>query len=151
MNGYWRDELNSSTKLLPIANGRRLHTGDLFRTDNDGFLYFVSRRDDIIKTRGEKVSPQEVERILYALPGIREAAVAGIDDPVFGQLIRAYVALEPDAGLSEKDILRHCAAHLEDYMVPKSVEFRDALPKTSTGKIRLTAEKSAPDIEDNVA
>jgi acyl-CoA synthetase (AMP-forming)/AMP-acid ligase II len=97
------------------------------------------------------VSPQEVERILYALPGIREAAVAGIDDPVFGQLIRAYVALEPDAGLSEKDILRHCAAHLEDYMVPKSVEFRDALPKTSTGKIRLTAEKSAPDIEDNVA
>jgi long-chain acyl-CoA synthetase len=151
MSGYWGDALASSAKLLPISGGRRLHTGDLFRTDEDGFLYFVSRRDDIIKTRGEKVSPQEVERVLYALSGIREAAVAGIDDPVFGQLIRAYVALEPDAGLSEKDILRHCAAHLEDYMVPKSVEFRDALPKTSTGKIRLSAEQSTPDIEDNVA
>jgi len=151
MSGYWGDALASSAKLLPIPGGRRLHTGDLFRTDEDGFFYFVSRRDDIIKTRGEKVSPQEVERVLYALPGIREAAVAGIDDPVFGQLIRAYVALEQDAGLSEKDILRHCATHLEDYMVPKSVEFRDALPKTSTGKIRLSAEQSTPDIEDNVA
>ncbi|GGF95030.1 AMP-dependent synthetase and ligase [Rhizobium wenxiniae] len=151
MSGYWGDALASSAKLLPITGGRRLHTGDLFKTDEDGFLYFVSRRDDIIKTRGEKVSPQEVERVLYALSGIREAAVAGIDDPVFGQLIRAYVALEADAGLSEKDILRHCATHLEDYMVPKSVEFRDALPKTSTGKIRLSAEQSTPDIEDNVA
>lgn len=152
MSGYWDDPMSSAAKLLPVTDGRRrLHTGDLFRTDEDGFLYFISRRDDIIKTRGEKVSPQEVERVLYSLPGIREAAVAGIDDPVFGQLIRAYVALEPGAGLSEKDILRHCAVHLEDYMVPKSVEFRDALPKTSTGKIRLTAEQPAPDIEDNVA
>ncbi len=131
MNGYWRDELNSSTKLLPIANGRRLHTGDLFRTDNDGFLYFVSRRDDIIKTRGEKVSPQEVERILYALTRHSRGGCGRYRRSGVRQLIRAYVALEPDAGLSEKDILRHCAAHLEDYMVPKSVEFRDALPKTS--------------------
>lgn len=146
MSGYWGDELVSASKLSPVTCGRRLFTGDLFRADDEGFLHFVSRRDDIIKTRGEKVSPQEVERVLYALPGIREAAVAGIDDPVFGQLIRAYVALEPGAALSEKDILRHCATNLEDYMVPKSVEFRDALPKTSTGKIRLNAE-----IEDNVA
>ena len=66
-------------------HGRRLRTGDLFHADAEGFLHFVSRKDDIIKTRGEKVSPQEVERVLYALPGIREAAVAGIDDPIFGQ------------------------------------------------------------------
>lgn len=151
MAGYWRDEMASAEKVTAIDGGRRLQTGDLFRTDEDGFLYFVSRRDDIIKTRGEKVSPQEVERVLYALPGIREAAVAGVDDPVFGQLIRAYVALEPSAALSEKEILRHCATHLEDYMVPKSVEFRDALPKTSTGKIRLTAEPSAPEIKDSAA
>lgn len=140
MTGYWQDDMASVGKVTSVDGGRRLHTGDLFKTDQDGFLYFISRRDDIIKTRGEKVSPQEVERVLYALPGIREAAVAGVDDPVFGQLIRAYVALEPSAELSEKDILRHCALNLEDYMVPKSVEFRDALPKTSTGKIRLTAE-----------
>jgi long-chain acyl-CoA synthetase len=151
MVGYWQDDASTAEKLVALPAGRRLHTGDLFRTDEDGFLYFVSRRDDIIKTRGEKVSPQEVERALYALPGIREAAVAGVDDAVFGQLIRAYVALEPWARLSEKDILRHCAAHLEDYMVPKSVEFRDTLPKTSTGKIRLNAEAHRPETEDNVA
>lgn len=151
MAGYWRDDMASAEKVTAIDGGRRLLTGDLFRTDEDGFLYFVSRRDDIIKTRGEKVSPQEVERVLYALPGIREAAVAGVDDPVFGQLIRAYVALEPSAALSEKEILRHCATYLEDYMVPKSVEFRDALPKTSTGKIRLNAEPSVPDIKDSAA
>lgn len=156
MTGYWQDDPASLNKVTSVGGGRRLYTGDLFTTDEDGFLYFVSRRDDIIKTRGEKVSPQEVERVLYALPGIREAAVAGIDDPVFGQLIRAYVALEPSVELSEKEILRHCALNLEEYMVPKSVEFRDALPKTSTGKIRLTAEPSAseppaPDIKENAA
>lgn len=156
MTGYWRDDPASVRNVTSVSGHRRLYTGDLFTTDEDGFLYFVSRRDDIIKTRGEKVSPQEVERVLYALPGIREAAVAGIDDPFFGQLIRAYVALEPSAELSEKEILRHCALNLEDYMVPKSVEFRDALPKTSTGKIRLTADPStseppASDIKENAA
>jgi long-chain acyl-CoA synthetase len=151
MTGYWRDDVSTAETLSPGLDGRRLHTGDLFKTDEDGFLYFIGRRDDIIKTRGEKVSPQEVERVLYALPGIREAAVAGVDDAVFGQLIRAYVALEPWARLSEKDILRHCTLNLEDYMVPKSVEFRDALPKTSTGKIRLNAEPSDPEIEETAA
>ena len=74
-----------------------LHTGDLFRTDADGFLYFVGRKDDIIKSRGEKVSPKEVENVLYALPGIREAAVVGVPDPVLGMAIKAVVALEPGA------------------------------------------------------
>ncbi len=151
MLGYWQDEAATAEKIAPVASGRRLHTGDLFKSDEEGFLYFVSRRDDIIKTRGEKVSPQEVEQVLYALPGIREAAVVGIDDPVFGQLIRAYIATEPGVQLTEKDILRHCAQNLEDYMVPKSVEFRDALPRTSTGKIRMTAEPSALELEENVA
>ncbi|SFA97929.1 amino acid adenylation domain-containing protein [Rhizobium sp. NFR07] len=156
MMGYWQDEAATPEKVTPVDGGRRLQTGDLFKTDEDGFLYFVSRRDDIIKTRGEKVSPQEVEAVLYAMPGIREAAVAGVDDPVFGQLIRAYIALEPSAELTEKEIIRYCAQHLEDYMVPKSVEFRDALPKTSTGKIRLTAETPAteppgPETKETVA
>ncbi|HEX2146274.1 MAG TPA: class I adenylate-forming enzyme family protein [Pseudorhizobium sp.] len=139
MSGYWRDK--HGALLQPEATGspRRLLTGDLFRADEEGFLYFVSRKDDIIKTRGEKVSPQEVERVLYALPGIREAAVTGTDDPIFGQVVSAYVALEPGRMLSERDILRHCASQLEDYMVPKTVEFRDALPRTTTGKIRMSA------------
>jgi acyl-CoA synthetase (AMP-forming)/AMP-acid ligase II len=151
MSGYWGDSLASVRSLAPGGAGRRLHTGDLFRTDEDGFLYFVSRRDDIIKTRGEKVSPQEVEHALYALAGIREAAVGGVDDPIFGQTIRAYVALEDGAALSERDIIRHCAGMLEDYMVPKSVEFRDRLPRTTTGKIRLGADEPEPIMKGSVA
>ncbi|MGI2032710.1 class I adenylate-forming enzyme family protein [Rhizobium panacihumi] len=143
MRGYWRDDVATAAALRAAPNGMRLFTGDLFRADDEGFLYFVSRRDDIIKTRGEKVSPQEVERVLYALPGVREAAVEGIDDAVFGQVIKAHVAADPTADLTERLIQRHCAAHLEDFMVPKLVEFHDALPKTATGKIRLNAATAA--------
>lgn len=142
MLGYWHDASTTLEKLVPLPLGRRLHTGDLFSADEDGFLYFVSRRDDIIKTRGEKVSPQEVERALYELTEIAEAAVGGVPDPVFGEVIRAYVVLRQGAILTERDIIRHCAGRLEDYMVPKSVEFRDALPRTTTGKIRLNANNS---------
>jgi acyl-CoA synthetase (AMP-forming)/AMP-acid ligase II len=151
MQGYWQDPLASALALSPIDGGRRLHTGDLFRTDAEGFLYFVSRRDDIIKTRGEKVSPQEVENALYSLPGITEAAVAGVDDPIFGQVVRAYVVLAEGAVLGEREIIRHCAGLLEDYMVPKSVEFRTALPRTTTGKIRLSAEPPQTVNEGNAA
>ncbi len=107
--------------------------------DEQGFLYFVSRSDDIIKTRGEKVSPQEVERVLYALPGVLEAAVEGVPDPLLGTIVKAHVVAAADAGLNARMILRHCAEHLEDYMVPKQVEFHEALPKTVSGKIRLSA------------
>ena len=65
-----------------------LYTGDLFRTDEDGFLYFVGRKDDIIKTRGEKVAPKEVENVLHSHPGVAEAAVIGVPDPILGQAIR---------------------------------------------------------------
>ncbi|MCK8780275.1 acyl--CoA ligase [Rhizobium sp. NTR19] len=151
MRGYWGDGLATVRAFQPTTQGQRLRTGDLFSMDEDGFLYFISRSDDIIKTRGEKVSPQEVERALYALPGIKEAAVGGIDDPIFGQTIRAYVVLCEGAMLSERDIIRHCAGVLEDFMVPKSVEFRDALPRTPTGKIRLSADKTRSTEQGNVA
>ena len=118
-----------------------LHTGDLFRTDADGFLYFVGRKDDIIKSRGEKVSPKEVENVLYALPGIREAAVVGVPDPVLGMAIKAVVALDRDVALTRDDVIRHCARHLEDFMVPKAVEFRDALPKSENGKINRRRDR----------
>jgi acyl-CoA synthetase (AMP-forming)/AMP-acid ligase II len=151
MSGYWEDGLATVRALSPSAQGPRLHTGDLFYADNDGFLYFVSRRDDMIKTRGEKVSPQEVERVIYEIGGVKEAAVGGVDDPVFGQTIRAYVVVSEDITLSERDIIRHCATVLEDYMVPKSVEFRDALPRTATGKIRLGANDTGLTEQENVA
>jgi amino acid adenylation domain-containing protein len=137
MKGYWENEEATDRALRPgpYPWEKVLHTGDLFRTDDEGFLYFVGRKDDIIKTRGEKVSPKEVENAIYALPGIREVAVVGVPDAILGLAIRAVVVAEQDSGLTEHAVIRHCAAHLEDFMVPKAVEFRDALPKTDSGKI----------------
>ena len=107
-----------------------LRTGDLFRADDEGFLYFVGRKDDIIKTRGEKVAPKEVENVLYALPGIAEAAVVGVPDPILGHAIKAVVALAPESNSPNETFSATARGSLEDFMVPKIVEFRDALPKT---------------------
>ena len=105
--------------------------------DEEGYLYFVSRKDDIIKSRGEKVSPKEVENVLYALEGVREAAVIGVPDPVQGQAIKAFVVADGDE-LSEARVLAHCRANLEDLMVPKHVVICGELPKTTSGKIKKT-------------
>jgi len=137
MKGYWEDPAATERALRPgpFAWEKVLYTGDLFRADEDGFLYFVARKDDVIKTRGEKVSPKEIENVLYALAGVREAAVIGVPDPILGNAIKAVVVVAADASLTAQDVLRHCARHLEEFMVPKLVEFRDALPKTDSGKI----------------
>jgi long-chain acyl-CoA synthetase len=141
MKGYWENPQATDKALRPgpFPWEKVLHTGDLFRTDAEGFLYFVGRKDDIIKSRGEKVSPKEVENVLYALPGIREAAVVGVPDAILGAAIKAVVALTPGVTLTEQDVIRHCAKHLEDFMVPKLIEFRDALPKSDNGKISRRA------------
>jgi len=137
MKGYWGDPQATERALRPgpFPWEKLLYTGDLFRTDEEGYLYFVARKDDIIKSRGEKVSPKEVENVLYELAGVREAAVVGVPDPVLGMAIKAVVSADPDAGLTERDVIRHCAKRLEDFMVPKTVEFRDGLPKSANGKI----------------
>jgi acyl-coenzyme A synthetase/AMP-(fatty) acid ligase len=143
MQGYWRNEAATQRMLRPGPNAweKVLHTWDLFKTDKDGFLYFVGRKDDIIKTRGEKVAPKEVEAVLHAHPAVAEAVVIGLPDPILGQAVGAIV-VRSDPELSERDVIRHCARHLEDFMVPKLVEFRPELPKTETGKVsrRLAAE-----------
>jgi long-chain acyl-CoA synthetase len=138
MQGYWGDPEGTARILRPGARPweRELHSGDLFKTDEEGYLYFVSRKDDIIKTGGQKVSPNAVEAVLYTLEGVREAAVVGVPDPILGQAIKAVIVPTETSTLTERQILRHCARHLEDYMTPKVVEFRQELPKTTTGKIR---------------
>jgi len=145
MKGYWElpDETARMLKPGPLPNEMVLYTGDLFRADDEGYLYFVGRKDDIIKTRGEKVSPREVEEVLHRLDGVAEAAVIGIPHEVLGQSIKAVVRLRPGVALTRHDVLRHCAAHLEDFMVPQVVEFRDVMPQTTTGKISKR-ELSAP-------
>ena len=105
--------------------------------DEEGFLYFVARKDDIIKSRGEKVSPKEVENALYGLNGVLEAAVIGVPDPLLGEAVKAFVVAD-GSRLTEAHVLAYCRTHLEDFMVPKSVEFRQELPKTTSGKIKKT-------------
>jgi long-chain acyl-CoA synthetase len=139
MRGYWEDPQATAARYRPgpLPGERVCYTGDLFRMDEEGYLYFVGRKDDIIKSRGEKVAPKEVENVLYALSGLVEAAVIGVPDPIMGEAVKAFVVAN-GAELTEAEVLAHCRAHLEDFMVPKYVEFRDKLPKTSSGKIKKT-------------
>jgi amino acid adenylation domain-containing protein len=138
MAGYWRQPELTAEMLKdgPVPGEKMLCTHDFFTVDEDGCLYFLGRSDDIIKTRAEKVSPLEVENALYAIGGIREAAVIGVDDDVLGQAIRAYVALEDGVELTEKEVIAGCRTRLESFMVPREVIFLAELPKTTTGKIR---------------
>ncbi len=134
MAGYWNQPEQTAAMLKPgrLPGERVLCTHDHFRLDGEGFLYFIGRSDDIIKTRGEKVSPVEVENVLHAAPGVREAAVIGVADALLGESIRAYVVA--DSGDSRR-IRAYCVAHLENFMVPKEIIFVDSLPRTITGKV----------------
>lgn len=139
MRGYWGNPQATAERYRPgpIPGERLCYTGDLFRMDDEGFLYFVSRKDDIIKSRGEKVAPKEVEAVLYSIPGVSEVAVVGVPDPVLGEAVKAFLVVD-GIELTEAQVLAYCRANLEDFMVPKMIEFRDSLPKTSSGKIKKT-------------
>ncbi|MFH1919173.1 MAG: AMP-binding protein [Planctomycetota bacterium] len=139
MRGYWEAPEATAERYRPgpIPGETVCYSGDLLRMDEEGYFYFVGRKDDIIKSRGEKVAPKEVENVLYALRGVVEAAVIGVPDEILGQAIKA-VLVTNDEKLTAKDVIRHCQANLENFMVPKHVEFVDSLPKTSSGKIRKT-------------
>jgi long-chain acyl-CoA synthetase len=141
MQGYWNKPEATAVRYRPgrYPAERLLHTDDLFRMDADGFFYFVGRQDDIIKSRGEKVAPKEVESALYRLPGVVEAAVIGVPDDLLGEAIKAFVVCSPDVELEARDVIRHCRQHLEDFSVPQAVEFRTSLPKTASGKIQKRA------------
>ncbi len=144
MRGYWNLPSETAAKLRPgPAHGERvLRTGDLFRVDALGWYHFVSRRDEIIKTRGEKVSPKEVENAIQSLEGVLASAVIGASDPVLGECVVAFVVRKPGAELDERSVLRHCARRLEDFAVPKRVVFLEELPQTPNAKIDRQALKT---------
>jgi long-chain acyl-CoA synthetase len=137
MQGYWNDPDATAERLRPgrWPWERVLATGDLFRTDDEGYLYFVGRRDDLIKSGGEKVVPREIEDILHAAPGVREAAVVGVFDRLLGQAVHAHVSAQPGSTLDVAAIRIYCAERLEDYKVPRQVTIHDELPRTGNGKI----------------
>lgn len=137
MRGYWGKARESAECLRPgpYPGESVLHTGDIFRMDEEGYLYFVGRKDDMIKSRGEKVSPREIENVLHDIDGVLEAAVIGVPDPVLGEAIQAYLILKPGARQRPGDILSICRSRLEPFMVPRAVAIVDALPKSENGKV----------------
>ena len=137
MLGYWNKEDLSREMLKPgILPGERvLCSNDLFKMDEDGFLYFQGRTDDIIKTRGEKVSPIEIENIIYKIEGVKEVAVIGIPDDIMGESIVAHITTHDFKQLTEKDVQKECMSKLEVFMVPQKVVFLKEMPKSPNGKI----------------
>ncbi|MBW8015656.1 MAG: AMP-binding protein [Planctomycetes bacterium] len=137
MQGYWRapDLTEKTYRKGRHPHERYLHSGDYFKMDEDGYLYFLGRKDDMIKSRGERVSPKEVENNISSFQGVAETAVIGVADEILGQAIKAYVVLSPDSKLDEKQLLKLCSNNMESFAVPKYVEIMESLPKTPNGKI----------------
>ncbi len=137
--GYWNDPSATAERFRPGAlPGERIcHTGDLFRRSSDGLHYFFARRDDVIKSRGEKVSPREIEEVLYGLDSVVEAVVFAVPDPILGQAVEA-VLVTKGVPPTKRQVLAHCRAHLEEFTVPRNVHFLQALPRTHSGKIKRT-------------
>jgi len=143
MKGYW----NRPEETAQTLRDGWLYTGDIARMDEDGYFYIVDRKKDMILTGGFNVYPREVEEVLYAHPAVLEAAVVGVPDPYRGEAVKAYVVLKPGAQASEEEILEHCRKNLAPYKVPRSVEFRDYLPKSMVGKVlRRMLREAAPAI-----
>jgi long-chain acyl-CoA synthetase len=137
MLGYWHKEELSREMLRQgnLPGERILCSNDWFKMDEEGFLYFLGRTDDIIKTRGEKVSPAEIENTIYKIKGIKEVAVIGIPDEIMGESIIAYVTTHGHLQIGEKDIQKECMFSLELFMVPQHIIFLDEMPKSSNSKI----------------
>ncbi|MCP4691611.1 MAG: acyl--CoA ligase [Desulfobacterales bacterium] len=137
MLGYWNDpeETARTFRRGGPAGETRLYTGDLFRKDEEGFFYFVSRKDDLIKVKGERVSPKEIEDALCEIDGVAEAAVIGVPDEIWGQVVKAFIVPGDEKAITEKDIHIYCRKNLEPFLRPKQIVFKDAFLKTGSGKI----------------
>jgi fatty-acyl-CoA synthase len=130
--GYWE---NPDASAEALADGW-FHTGDGGSLDDDGYLTISDRKKDVIITGGENVSSIEVEDAVFSHPAVAEVAVIGIPDDKWGELVTALVVVAEGEQVSEADIVGHCRGKIAGYKIPKKVEFRDAIPRTATGKIQ---------------
>jgi long-chain acyl-CoA synthetase len=129
--GYW-NKPEATAESLP---GGELRTGDVGFMDEDGWFYLVDRKKDMINAAGYKVWPREVEDVLYGHPAVREAAVVGVADEYRGETVKAYVSCKPGATVTEEELIEFCKQQMAAYKYPRSIQFLDDLPKTTTGKI----------------
>ena len=139
MDGYWNrpDETAKVLRQHADADGTRLwlHTGDLGYLDQDGYVFIVDRKKDMIKTSGFQVWPREVEEVIAGHPAVAEVGVAGVGDPVKGEVVHAWVVVRAGCETNEQELRAYCREHLAPYKVPAHVEFRLELPKTMVGKV----------------
>jgi acyl-CoA synthetase (AMP-forming)/AMP-acid ligase II len=129
--GYWRND--EATR--EAFRGGWFHSGDIATWDENGFLYIVDRKKDMIVTGGENVYSREVEEVLYAHPAILEAAVIGLPDEMWGEQVVAVVQARPDSSVSEDELIAFCRERLASYKKPRHVVFTGELPKNASGKI----------------
>jgi len=132
LEGYWEQPEATADAL----EGGWFHTGDGGILDDEGYVTISDRRKDVIITGGENVSSIEVEDALFNHPAVAEVAVIGVPSEKWGETIKALVVLAPGTEASEADLIAHCKSRLAGYKSPTSVEFRDAIPRTATGKIQ---------------
>ncbi|MQA84290.1 MAG: long-chain-fatty-acid--CoA ligase [Streptosporangiales bacterium] len=129
--GYWRDDVAT----MDAFRGGWFHTGDIGRLDDDGFLFVVDRKKDVIVSGGENIASPEVERVLYEHPSVLEAAVVAKPDEKWGEVPAAFVVAAEGASLDQMDLVKHCRDRLASFKCPKHVEFLDALPRNPSGKV----------------
>ncbi len=146
MEGY----LNMPDENAQSIRKGWFYTGDIARTDEDGYTYLVDRKKDMVIAGGFNIYPRDIEEVLYSHPKIMEAAVAGIKDPYRGETLKAYIVLKEEETMTEEEIIEFCKTNLAAYKVPRLVEFRKELPKTMIGKVlrrmlRDEEEKKAQD------
>ncbi len=135
MKGYHNMPEETAIALRKLDDGKVwLFTGDIARMDEDGYFYIVDRKKELIKPGGEQVWPREVEEVISAHPKVLEVAVAGIPDPLRGEAVKAWVVVKPGESLTDEEVKEWCAKSLAKYKVPRQVEFRTELPKTTVGK-----------------
>jgi long-chain acyl-CoA synthetase len=137
MQGYWNDPqlTEKMYRSGSYPEDRRLYSGDYFKRDGEGFLYFLGRGDDMIKVRGERVSAKEIESTLLKMEGVSEAAVVGVPDEILGQAVVIFIAPESGIQITQKEVQKFCSQNLESFAMPKCVEILKSLPKTPNGKI----------------
>jgi acyl-CoA synthetase (AMP-forming)/AMP-acid ligase II len=131
MKGYHKDK----KATLEALRGGWLHTGDLARRDEEGFIYIVDRKKDMIISGGENIYPREIEEVLYHHPKIQDAAVIGVPDPIWGESVKTIVVLKRGEAMKEKEVIEYCKRYLASYKKPKSVEFAEILPRNPSGKV----------------
>lgn len=138
MQGYWNDSEGTEARIKPgrYPADRLLFSGDLFKMDAEGFLYFVGRKDEMLKVKGERLYPKEVENVLLQFPGVQETAVIGVKDELWGHTLKAFILPSDQNNKPDtKQLMLHCLRKLEAFAIPKEIEFVESFPRTSTGKI----------------